>query len=173
MGSGSLLFRQHIINRTRGSNLPWLCDPKWGEGTHGLFQSDLGETFFSLSISEILKCRSVGGEGYVEKLSLGFHLPLLFNHQLPEESSCLEAFGQGGGIPDSVPGQLAGMALKWPQGWSAPMGKQLVSLPTTLPPPHGMNAVLLPTAICHKLRLKDLGSGTIIHYLKGKSLVSM
>lgn len=33
---------------------------------------------FSLTISEILKCRCGEGEGYAEKLSFGFHLSHLF-----------------------------------------------------------------------------------------------
>lgn len=57
-----------------------------------------------------------------------------FYHQLSEESSCLEAFGQHGGVPDSVSGLLGSTALKWPQSWSGPTWKQLVSLSITLPP---------------------------------------
>lgn len=34
--------------------------------------------FFSVTIPEILKCSSGKGEGYMEKLSLDFHLSLLF-----------------------------------------------------------------------------------------------
>lgn len=57
------------------SNLLSFCGPKGGN-SEPLLLCDLGETFFRLTISEILKCRSGGGGRYAEKLTLGSHLPL-------------------------------------------------------------------------------------------------
>lgn len=51
-----------------------------------------------------------------------------FYHQLPEEASCPETFGQGGGVLDIVLGLLARTASEWPRGWNTPLGRQLVSL---------------------------------------------
>lgn len=100
--------------------------PKGGNRIHCFFQSGLGEISFQSHHFRNSKCRS-GGEDYVGKLL--WLLPATsFYHQLPEVTSCLETFGQGGGVLDSVPGLLAGTALQWPQVWNTPVGRQLVSL---------------------------------------------
>lgn len=74
------------------------------------------------------------------KLSHSFHLPLIYlymslYHQLPEESVCLEALGQDGGVLDRRCFWAADWnSIRVASGLERANGKAAGVSPTTLPP---------------------------------------
>ena len=62
-------------------------------------------------------------------------------------------------------------ASERPQGWSRPMGKQLVSLPSL--PLHLYDPVISSVAILTQTTFKGFGRGPRVCEVMGRSLVSM